>query len=53
MHDVEKISISDQILTILKKTTRPLSSRELGIRLRMSGIKISEYEIIHQLRALW
>jgi len=53
MHSFEEISISDQLLSILKGSSVPLSARELGIRLRMRGAKTSEYEITSQLRKLF
>ncbi len=53
MYAFDEISISEKLLNILKRSSIPLSSRELSIRLRMRGIKISEYETSKQLRELF
>ena len=52
MHSFEKTPIPEQLLRILEKSSTPLSGRELGVRLRIRGIKISEYEITKLLREL-
>ena len=54
MEQVEKSfpELRDQVLTRLNDASRPLTTREIGSRLRVAGVRIPDYQIAAQLSIL-